>query len=213
PYTQRLTDLLESPDRIDEVFLERMFAKYSAHLSLISSVESLSTRHKVPKESIEKLVALLKKKFHYILYDFSREFSNPAYAAFLENIDIVAIVTDFTILSLRDTIRTLAFFNEKNSLHQRLVLIANKVGEYKQGQLPQQTYEETIKQKIDILLSFDPIKPLTALNEGTPAASLSGNFSTDLHKLTSILVEKPIGPSTFKANKKSFLSGFFTNKS
>lgn len=213
PYTQRLTDLLESPERIDEVFLERMFAKYNDHLSLISSVESLSVRHKIPKESIEKLVAFLRKKFHYILYDFSREFSNPTYAIFLEKIDIVAIVTDFTILSLRDTIRTLAFFKEKNNLNQRIVLIANKAGEYKQGQLLQQTYEETIKQKIDIVLSFDPLKPLTALNNGTPVASLDGNFSADLCKLTSLLVEKPIVSSAFKANKKSFLSGLFTNKS
>jgi pilus assembly protein CpaE len=213
PYTQRLTDLLESPERIDEVFVERMFAKYNEHLSIISSVEPLNTQSKIPKESIEKLVSLLRKKFHYIIYDFSREFHNPTYTPFLEKIDIIAIITDFTIHSLRDTIRIIEFFNEKNNPHQRIVLIANKAGEYKQGQLTQEIYQETIKHKIDIVLSFDPLKPLKALNEGTPVASSNGSLSADLYKLTSLLVEKPIGSSTFKANKKSFFSGFFTNKS
>jgi pilus assembly protein CpaE len=213
PYTQRLTDLLESPERMDEVFLERMFAKYNDHLSIISSIEPLNAPYKIQKESIEKLISILRKKFHYTLYDFSREFYNPAYAAFLEKIDIIVIVMDLTLLSLRDTVRIMEFFNEKKSPYLRLILIANKVGEYKQGQLPQKTYEETIKQKIDVVISFDPIMPLKALNEGVPVASFSGDFSESLYQLTSLLIEKPLDSSPVKARKKSFFSGLFTNKS
>ena len=70
-------------------------------------------------------------------------------------------------------------------------------------------FENSIQQEVDLIIPFDPVKPLQTLNEGIPAASEKGIFSDGIYNLVSLITGKEAQHSP---NKGSLLSGLFGGK-
>lgn len=192
PPTQGLRELLEFPDRIDDLVIDRSMSKMNEHLFVFSSEESLSENFHITSGALGGLAMAMKKNFHYTLFDLPRTYIVPMIVDMLRLSDIVFLVTDLTLLSVRDTARILRLLKEAHTPNQRVIVICNKKGLYKKGEIKPELFEESLEKKIDCFIDFDAITPLDALNQGEPIVMQNGVFGKGIQKLTELIIGNKI---------------------
>lgn len=99
-----LRDALEKPDRIDTLFLERVMMKPNPNLSILSAEEPFAEIIAPHAQAAELLFAALREKFPMLVVDLPRQM-NSMTRYVLANADHVIIVSEPSILSLRDALR------------------------------------------------------------------------------------------------------------
>lgn len=99
-----LRDALEKPDRIDGLFLERVMIKASPHLSILSAEEALNEHITLHANAGELLLGALREKFACTVIDVPRQLTALTRHA-LDQADHTVIVTEPSILALRDALR------------------------------------------------------------------------------------------------------------
>lgn len=60
---------LEDPERVDQLFLERLFIAVNERLNVLSSEVPINEVKKYSQNSIEQLLSYLSKLFHYVIVD------------------------------------------------------------------------------------------------------------------------------------------------
>lgn len=149
-----LRDALEKPDRIDALFLERVMGKVGKYLSVLSAEESLAEQLVVNEKAAIPLLAELRNKYDYVVLDVPRHL-NDFTRACLGLADHNVLVTDLTLLSLRDTLRMQDAMREawKNRAPH---IVANRVGFAAKQEIPALDFEKGANAKITAQLSFAP---------------------------------------------------------
>lgn len=99
-----LRDALEKPDRIDTLFLERVMMKLGNNLSILSAEEPLAEQLTPHAQAGELLFSALREKFGMLVVDVPRQM-NVMTRYVLNSADHVIIVSEPSILSLRDALR------------------------------------------------------------------------------------------------------------
>ncbi len=121
-----LKDALEKPARIDGLFLDRVMVKYHPNLAILSAEESLATAIPHTPQGITALLEELKRQHRAILIDLPR-FISPMTRAALEQADDIVLITEPTLLSLRDLMRQHDFIAGELK-KQPPVVVANREG-------------------------------------------------------------------------------------
>lgn len=107
PASHALHDALESPDRIDDVFLEQSMGVYGERLRVISAEESLHENIEMDHEhlaNLDQLMEIITTKFHYVIIDLCRH--HPLiWRYFNRHASTIFFVSGLNITSLRDTLR------------------------------------------------------------------------------------------------------------
>lgn len=106
-----LRDALEKPDRIDTLFLERVMMKLGNNLSILSAEEPLAEQLTPHAQAGELLFAALREKFGMLVVDVPRQM-NVMTRYVLSSADHVIIVSEPSILSLRDALRVRDYLAE-----------------------------------------------------------------------------------------------------
>ncbi len=96
-----LRSALEDPDRLDQLFLERLLNPVNERLFVLSSEDALEESLTYSGEGLEKLLNALSKLFHYVIVDLPH-FSNELTQTVVENAHIMMAVTDLSLAGLRD---------------------------------------------------------------------------------------------------------------
>ncbi len=99
-----LRDALEKPDRIDTLFLERVMMKPNPNLSILSAEEPFAEQVVPHAQAAELLFAALREKFPMLVVDLPRQM-NSMTRYVLAHADHVIIISEPSILSLRDALR------------------------------------------------------------------------------------------------------------
>lgn len=155
---------LESPERIDQLFLERLFNPVNERLFVLSSEQPLDEKVNYSALSIEQLLNYLSKLFHYVIVDVPHTFTDEVYAI-MRRADMMLLVTDPTLAGLRDTGRIIRFF-EGESLGRRLTLIMNNYVEHQKGKLSIDDFDKTLKYKISHVIPYVPLIATEFINQG-----------------------------------------------
>ncbi|MEN8236911.1 MAG: hypothetical protein ABFQ95_05150 [Pseudomonadota bacterium] len=204
-----LRELFESPDRLDPVFIDRSMTKYNDHLYILSTEEGLNENYTSSSKVNVSLLKILKNQFHYSFLDLPRHFMDEQNALLFQQTEIVVIVADLTILSMRDTVRILKLLTAAKKTSQRVLIVANRVNAYKEGELPQQAFEDAVERKIDHLIAFDAFKTLVALNMGQTIVEQGGLFAKGVENLVELLLGRDIPGGI---SKQGLINYFFTKK-
>lgn len=149
-----LRDAIEKPDRIDELFLERVMIRMNDHLSIISAEEDLHADITFNAEAAEALLPVLKERFTYSLLDVSHHFNAFSLKA-LRLCDMIFVISPMNLQGLRDAMRINDWLKDKCGIthHQ---FIANKVGQMVQHEIMQGDYEKSLGEKLVTILPFSP---------------------------------------------------------
>lgn len=166
--TEGFSNIFISPDRIDDVLVERYTNYYNPKLGVLSSELSISENFKAKYEGVVSLFNILTPRFHYTVVDLPRQYSTGLVSSVFERANQLVILTDYSIIGLRETSRILQMTQNYPGLNQGIIIIANKVGQYQSGSIDRNAFEESLQRKITLEIGFDNIYPLQALAEGEP---------------------------------------------
>jgi pilus assembly protein CpaE len=184
-----LREALENPNRIDGLFMDRVLVQHSDRLFVLSAEESPDEALLVDYGALELLITELRHKFHYVLIDLPRAPSATAQQV-LQNATDLLLVTDCSLAGMRDCMRLSGMLPTVNA-SCTITLVANRSGEYKQGEMPRAEFEKGIGRKIDFVLPFDARTVAAATNFGQPVAATKGPVSIGLKGIT----ERLCGPT------------------
>jgi pilus assembly protein CpaE len=146
-----LVEALEKPERVDNLFLERVMTKVSDNLFVIGAEKNLSEVSRVNEKAAQVLLNLLKAKFEYIIVDVPRVESYDFYV--LQHAEDI-LVTELSIAGLRDTMRIYDLINEKFH-NKKITLVANKIGANKKFETPLKDFEKGLGRKIDFQIAYE----------------------------------------------------------
>ena len=199
PASHALNDALESPDRIDDLFLEQSMSTFGDRLSVIGAEESLNENIEMDPEhlaNLDQLMELITTKFHYVIVDLCRH--HPmVWRYFSRHANTVFFVSGLTITSLRDTLRiTNTLSDEKENKTHAVILNHTR----EKDVINVERFEELLGRKVDVDISYNSMA-IEAADLGTPLALKSKGYRADIDRVIEVITGVSI-----RKNQAPFLS-------
>lgn len=177
-----LRTAFETPQRVDELFIERSAQKIGERCDILSSQADMSEIISISKSGPSHLIDVVKKKYNYISIDIPKGFGEIS-RNMMDLCEQKIIIIDPSLASLRDVLRYIAY--QKNSKYgSRPLVVLNKLGQ--PGSLSLKEVTDVLGRPPDVVVPFLP----RIINEceisGYPAARLKNAFSSAI----SVLVQE-----------------------
>ena len=161
-----LRTALETPERIDELFIERSAQPISDRLHVLSGEENLAESIAYRPGAAAHLIECLRRRYNFIVID-------TPYTGMDVHRDLLTLghqrilVLDPTLASIRDALRLLALPAGPLQVHRGLIVL-NRAG--RRGDFTQKQVEDALKTPVDVCISDLPAVANLAANVGEPAA-------------------------------------------
>ncbi len=142
-----LRTALETPERIDELFVERAAQPVADRLHVLAGEVKLTERPVYGKNAAPLLIAALKRRYSFVVCDLP-------FGPMDLNRDLFALATQRVLVmvptlgSVRDVLRMLAI--PADGTARKPVIVLNRLG--MPGGLPRKRIEEALKTKVDIVV-------------------------------------------------------------
>ena len=204
-----LVDALESPDRIDNLLIERALIKVNDNLSLMGAEAPLTQPLIIDDESLPKLIEAISETADVVVIDLPGSFA-AQHSLLMEYLSDVLVVSELSLASTRDAIRLLALAQDAAPT-AKVHVLANKVGSGISIEVPVVDFEASIERKIDwtmpmdektMLLATKSAKPMPQAASGSKLAKIILNVANRVAGYTVDIAEKPK-----KKNLLSFIKG------
>ena len=187
-----LRSALEQPERVDELFIERVGVQVGERLHILSGEEALADQPRCAPEAVSRLVELLRRRFNFVVADVPYR-PTPLSHDLLDVAQQRVLVTLPTLAGLRDTLRMMAL-PAGAAQARRAVLVLNRVG--MPGGLVRRQVEEALHMKVDVCIPDLPGPLCNAENLGEPAAKSSVGFSSAIAELArEVAFASPAAPA------------------
>lgn len=167
---------LETPSRIDELFVERSSQPVSERLSVLAGDEKITEVADVAEGAGRALLSALRRRYNFVVADVPSA-PLPIYRELMMLAHQRVLVLDPTLASLRNTLRLLALPTGPDQV-RRAVLVLNRVGQ--PGGLTRQQVEEGLEMHVDVVVPYQPRLVGNSATLGTPAASSAGGFRSGI---------------------------------
>ncbi len=168
---QSIADALSTPERLDDVLLERILLKRGDYLSLFAAPAVLDRDFAESLEAYEAVIDAVRQSTPCVMVDLPHHWA-PWVKASLIAADEIVIVASPDLASLRNAKNLVELMrqNRPNDLAPRLVL--NKVGVPKKPEIPVKDFAETIGHEPALVLGHEPLLFGQAANNGQMLAEL-----------------------------------------
>jgi pilus assembly protein CpaE len=189
-------EALESPERIDGLFIERAMARESEHLFVLAAEDDIETSRAVDPAALALLIDHLQRDFHCIVFDLPR-FAARTQVALLPKPLSIVLVSDPTIAGMRDTLR-LGKALRNSAPAADFFMVLNRCGAVKGGELDRKDFEHDADVTINCMIPFDVKPAAMSAGAGKPLAKVAprSRAAQSLKQLTQHLsgVEAPDRP-------------------
>jgi pilus assembly protein CpaE len=203
-----LADVALNIERLDLQFLRRSLSKHESGLSLLPHPVQMEDAGLIREDHLQRVIGLLRASYTHLVLDLSKSFS-PTDVTALRMADMILLVAQLDLTSLRNVVRTLATLGNEESLANKVQIVLNRVGS--ETDISLKKAEETIGKPIYWQIPNEP-KPLTeSRNHGAPLLT----FAPKCRAQQSIagLAERVCGKQLQQAGKeKSSRWGLFARR-
>ena len=162
-----LTDAIENPSRIDGLFIERAMIRANDHLAILSAEAPINSPLLTDGSAFVQLEEEFRQAFEMTVIDLPRNMLIN-FPHLLTEVNVVALVTEMTLASARDTIRLLSWL-KGNAPGATPLIIANKT-QTGAAEINKPDFEASIERKINFTVPFD-------LKAAANAAKLGQTFA------------------------------------
>ncbi|MGE4481612.1 AAA family ATPase [Acidocella sp.] len=171
---------LETPDRIDTLFVERAAQPVLERLNVLASEEKLTEPMNYAPGAARRLIEALRVRYNFVIMDvpFLPMACNRELIEFAHH---RVIVMDPSLASVRDTLRLLSLPNGPWQ-PQSPTVVLNRQG--RPGGLSRKQIEEALKVKIDIAIPDMPKQLNESASFGEPAVTVKGPFRQAISDLS-----------------------------
>lgn len=177
---QGLRAALETPARIDELFVERAGTRAGPRLHVLAAEEPLRETPGYAADAAKPLLAALQRRCNYIVIDLPLR-PSPLHRDLAALAHQRVIVLEPSLASVRDTLRLLALPPGLTPQLRRPVLVLNRVG--RRGGLGVEEVGAALHQAPDVLIREQSRRLETAATMGRPAAGQGGDFAAAMARL------------------------------
>ncbi len=171
-----LRTVLEAPDRIDELFVERAAQPVSKRLHVLAGEEKLTEAVTYTPNAAARLLDALRRRYNFIVIDVPWS-ALPLHRDLLMMAHQRVVVMDPTLASVRDTLRLMALPNGPRQ-PGRAVLVLNR--ENLPGGLNRRQLEEGLKMQPDIAIPDLPKVVGPTASMGEAAMAVHGGFRSGI---------------------------------
>lgn len=171
-----LTDAIENPSRIDGLFIERAMVRASERLAVLSAEAPIHTPIMTDGGAFYQLQEEMTSAFQCMVMDLPRGML-VQHPHLLSEIQIVVIVTEFTLAAARDSIRILSWL-KSNAPQAQVLLVANQVQTAPLMEISRKDFEQSIERKVDFAIPYDLKLAVSAAKLGKPMASVGKGSKT-----------------------------------
>jgi pilus assembly protein CpaE len=205
---QGVADALASPERLDDVLLDRLLLKYGPHLSLFPAPALLDRDYEIEHNAYEMVVDQVRHSIPCVVVDLPHAWA-PWCKQVLLAADEIVIVAGLDLASLRNAKSMLDVVRARRPHDAAPRLIINQAGIPKRPEIPLKEFAAAIGQEPEFVLPFDAQLFGTAANNGQMLAEVqpSAPASEAVRKLAAALTGRKIN----RLSKKSPLA-FLTRK-
>lgn len=206
---QSVADALATPERLDDVLIERILLKRGEYLSLFAAPASIERDYDHSLEAFESVLDVVRQSASCVFVDLPHVWT-PWVKATLIAADEIVLVANPDLASLRNTknIMDVMRANRPNDLPPRLIL--NKAGLPKRPEIPAKDFADTIGHDPALIVPYEPLLFGQAANNGQMLAEMGVKSPVvdGLRGFAAMITgRKPAPPQT-----KSLFSLFATKK-
>jgi len=163
-------EALENPSRIDALFIERAMVRVEDNLYVLSAEESLENRVVLDPKPLELLLNHLRRDFTHVVIDLPR-FAARTQLSLITVPAAVAIVSDPTLVGMRDTLRLHTFF-KKYAAQTELSVVLNRMGALRGAELDIKDFEHGTETKVSQRIPFDAKLFAASMTTAKPVVKL-----------------------------------------
>jgi pilus assembly protein CpaE len=199
--TRGLREALETPARIDNLFISSATAKLTDNLSIMATEENLAHGHSFNPNAVEILFETLAHENGCIIVDLPRALYSVRDQVLGQATRII-LVTELSLPALRDSIRLLGIV-EDAAPKKPITVIANRCKGGQQA-MGQSEFQKALGRKVDLMISDESKVFNDAANTGKAVVSHAGR-SKAAKSLRSVaaIVASDLADDAPKAKKKS----------
>lgn len=148
-----LSDLLVSPNRIDELFIERSILKINSRLDLLSSEEGGDEEIDILPNTVADLTEILRNHYHFVLCDIMKGPLNHA-LEILASMQVRIVVISPSLSALRNAKKILKHL-DRGSSDAQTILVLNHTRTPVKCELNLPKIEQFLERSIDINIPYD----------------------------------------------------------
>jgi pilus assembly protein CpaE len=206
-----IMSLLPRADRIDERMLTGSVTVHGSKVHVLAQQGDLDPTIEVNSDDIYGIIGAACKGYQYILIDCGT-YLDEAVAMSLNVADIVVVVTEPTVVSVRDCYRRIQLLDTMGVEKDRVRLVVNRYSN--QAFVSEADIQRNLGISVAGVIADDPKTVLQATNEGRLVRELNRKSEVirDIASLVAILtddVEAEAGDNIRDDSKSGFLFGLF----
>lgn len=162
---QGLADALRSPERLDEVLLDRLLSRCSDHLSLFAAPSTLDRTYDVTTEACETVIEVIRKSVPYVTADIPHMWTAWAEQLVYEA-DQIVITAAPDLANLRNAKNLIDKLKAFRPNDRPPYLVLNQVGIPKRPEIAPKEFAQALESELNAVIEFDPQLFGTAANNG-----------------------------------------------
>ena len=162
---QGIADALATPERLDEVLLDRLLSRCSDHLSLFAAPTSLDRPYDVNPEACETVLDVVRENVPWVAVDVPHLWTAWAKEVVLKA-DHVVLTAMPDLASLRNTKNLVDQLKAARPNDRPPLLVLNQVGVPKRPEISVKDFAHAIELEPKIVIDFDAQLFGTAANNG-----------------------------------------------
>lgn len=162
---QGIAEALATPERLDEVLLDRLLTKCSEHLSIFAAPVVLDRDYDLSPESCEMVIDVVRQNVPYVVVDLPHNWSAWTKRILMQS-DEVVITAVPDLANLRNAKNVVDLLKQSRKNDQPPHLVLNMTNMPKRPEISVKEFEEAIGAKSVAIIEFDPETFGQAANNG-----------------------------------------------
>ena len=162
-----IQDVAENISRLDYSLLKRSLTQHDCGAFLLPRPVQIEDTPPLTPDELRRVVAMLKATFSHLIIDISKNYSELDLAA-IEISDTFLLVTQLDLPSLRNVVRLLQYFDQReDDLTKKIKIVVNRLG-LEESQISTSKALETIGREIYWQIPNDYPTMVESRNNGVP---------------------------------------------
>jgi len=162
---QSIADALMAPDRVDDIFLERVTTKQTQRLQMLTAPATLEREFELDPQSYELVIERVRRTSPYVVLDLPHTWNSWVKHTLLAADDAI-IVAGPDLASLRNTKNILDLLKATRPYDQAPNVILSMIGVPKRPEIPLKDFAEALGAEPVAQFAFDPALYGMAANNG-----------------------------------------------
>lgn len=169
---QGIAEALSSPERLDDVLLDRLLIKQTGKLNLFISPAALDRDGLISVEAVETVIDAVRQLSPCVIIDMPHLWA-PWVKHVLTTSDEIIVAATPDLASLRNCKNIYDLLNQARPNDKPLKFVLNQVGIPRRPEIPVKDFAEAMGTEPAIIMPFDPQTFATANNNGQTVGELN----------------------------------------